>query len=157
MKPKLTLEEKCAAMHARAELKRVEARRRSARNAMRKRRRTLERRNVKHVQEWRAKKKAEKKAEHHAVLMAEKAERDARRVARQEKNALDLRKHGTAQAGFVAGWQAVVPQTDEELKALSWSKRYREAYTRGAVEKRSNQELMEASRRSAPEPINIKL
>jgi hypothetical protein len=142
-------------MLARKEKKRVNARRGSARRAMRKRR--FKAKEVRRVQRFRKKKKAEAKAARHIVLMAEKAARDARRVARQQKKALDLRKRGTAQAGFTAGWLAVAPQTDEELKALSWAKRYREAYAHGASEKRRCQELMEVQEKALPQPNTITL
>jgi hypothetical protein len=119
----------------------VEHRKAAARRAMRKRR--FKAKEVRRVQKYRAKKKAEAKTARHVVLMAEKAARALRCAVREEKKACDMRKHATAQAGFVAGWSAVVPQTDEELKALSWSRRYREAYAHGAAEKRRCQELME--------------
>jgi cell division septum initiation protein DivIVA len=90
---------------------------------------------VRRVQRYRTKKKAEKKAARHAVLMAEKAARDARRVARQEKKALDLRKHSTQRQGFCDGYNSAAPKSEAELKAQSWAKRYREGYAKGRAEK----------------------
>jgi hypothetical protein len=145
-------------MLARKEQKRADARRASARNAMRKRRRTLERKNIRHVQEWRAKKKAEKKAERHAVLMAEKAARDIRRVARQEKKALDLRKHATQRQGFCDGYNAAAPMTEAQLKGLSYAKRYRIGYAEGRAEKQRVDVLLLAQRsRLTPTPVTIQL
>lgn len=90
---------------------------------------------MRRVQRYRTKKKAEKKAARHAVLMAEKAARDARRVARQEKKALDLRKHSTQRQGFCDGYNSAAPKSEAELKAQSWAKRYREGYAKGRAEK----------------------
>jgi len=154
------LEQAQRAMLARKEQKRADAKRASARKAMRKKRRTLERKNVRHVQEWRARKKAEKKAARHTVLMAEKAARDARRVARQEKKACDLRKHATERQGFVDGYTTITPQTDAELKALSWAKRYREGYAKGRAEKERVNDLLAAEQAryaTTPAPATIQL
>ena len=145
-------------MLARKEQSRADARRTSARKAMRKRRRTLERKNIRHVQEWRAKKKTEKKAARHIVLMAEKAARDARRVARQEKKALDLRKHATQRQGFCDGYNSAAPKTDAELKAQSWAKRYRIGYAEGCAEKQRVDALLLAQQsRLTPAPVTIQL
>jgi len=104
-----------------------------------------------------ARKKAVKAA-HHAVLMAEKAARNARRIARQEKRELNLRKHGTEKAGWLAGWHAATPLTEPELKALSFARRYVEAYVHGAAEKWRYQELMATQQTPAvPQPQSIKL
>jgi hypothetical protein len=132
-------------MLARKEQKRASARRASARRASLKRH--FKSKEVRRVTAWRKRKKAEKKAARHLEIVAEKAARALSRAVREEKKACDMRKHATAQAGFVAGWSAVVPQTDQELKALSWSRRYREAYAHGAAEKRRSQELMAAQQR----------
>lgn len=143
-------------MLERGEKKSAERRKAIARRAMRKRR--FKAKEVRRVQRYRKKKKAEAKAVHHIVLMAEKAARDARRVARQEKKALDLRKHATERQGFCDGYNSGAPKTEAELKAQSWTKRYREAYAQGACEKRRCQELMEAQQKPAtPAPITIQL
>jgi hypothetical protein len=112
------------------------------------RKRGFKAREVKRVQAWRKRKKAQARAARHLEIVAEKAARAQRRAVREEKKACDMRKHATAQAGFVAGWSAEVPQTDDELKALSWAKRYRESYAHGAAEKRRCQELVESTTRT---------
>jgi hypothetical protein len=139
-------------MKARNEQKQLEAHRKSARDGMRKIRRTLERKNVKHVQAWRDKKRAEAKAAKRAANKAEKEARDARRVVRQEKQALDLRKHATERQGFCDGYNSTAPLSDAELKAQSWAKRYREAYAEGRAEKQRVDLLLEheAAKRLTP-------
>jgi len=140
-------------MLARKELKRASARRASARRASLKRH--FKSKEVRRVTAWRKRKKAAR----HLEIVAQKAARALRRAVREEKKACDMRKHATAQAGFVVGWSAVVPQRDEELKARSWSRRYREAYAHGAAEKRRCQELMAAQQRTALQltPATIQL
>jgi hypothetical protein len=137
---------------------RTEAKRASARKAMRKRRKPA--REVRRVQRYRKKKKAEQKAARPAVLMAEKAARDARRVARQEKHACDLRKHATQRQGFVDGYNTMTPQTKPELKAQSWAKRYREAYAQGRTERQRCDVLLAQQQQAAqttPSPVTIRL
>ncbi len=143
-------------MLARKEKKRVNARRASARRAMRKRR--FKAKEVRRVQRFRKKKKAETKAARHAVLMAEKAARDTRRIARQEKRASDLRKHATERQGFCDGYNSVAPKTETELKAQSWAKRYREGYAKGRAEKQRVDALLLAQQsRPTPAPVTIQL
>ena len=91
--------------------------------------------------------------------MAEKAARDARRVARQEKKALDLRKHATERQGFCDGYNSAAPKTEAELKAQSWAKRYREAYAKGRAEKQRCDLVLEqeAARRLTAAPLTIRL
>ena len=134
----------------------VEHRKAAARRAMRKRR--FKAKEVRRVQKYRAKKKAEAKAARHAVLMAEKAARDARRVARQEKKALNLRKHATERQGFCDGYNSAAAKTESELKAKSWAKRYREGYARGRAEKQRVDALLLAQQsRYTPAPVTIQL
>jgi hypothetical protein len=143
-------------MLARKEKKRVNARRASARRAMRKRR--FKAKEVRRIQRFRKKKKAEAKAARHIVLMAEKAARDARRVARQQKKALDLRKHATERQGFCDGYNSGAPKTEAELKALSWAKRYRIGYAEGRAEKQRVDALLLAQQvRLTSAPVTIQL
>lgn len=143
-------------MRARIEHDKVERRKAAARRAMRKRR--FKAKEVRRVQRFRKKKKAEAKAVHHAVLMAEKAARDTRRIARQEKKALDLRKHATERQGFCDGYNSAVPKTEAELKAQSWAKRYRIGYASGRAEKqRVDALLFTQQTRPTPAPATIRL
>ena len=114
---------------------------------------------MRRVQRFRKKKKAEAKAARHAVLMAEKAARDARRVARQEKKALDLRKHSTQRQGFCDGYNAVTPMTEAQLKGLSYAKRYRIGYAEGRAEKQRVDALLtqQQQARLTPAPVPIQL
>jgi hypothetical protein len=146
-------------MIKRKEKRQVDARRKSARDAMRKRRHTLERKNVRHVQEWRAKKKSEAKAAKRATNKAEREARDTRRIARQEKKALDLRKHATERQGFCDGYNAAAPKTEAELKTQSWAKRYREGYAKGRAEKQRVDALLtqQQQARLTPSPVTIRL
>jgi hypothetical protein len=143
-------------MRARIEHDKVERRKTAARRAMRKRR--FKAKEVRRVQRFRKKKKAEAKAARHIVLMAEKAARDMRRIARQEKKALDLRKHATERQGFCDGYNSAAPNTDAELKAQSWAKRYREGYAKGRAEKQRVDALLLAQQsRLIPAPVTIQL
>lgn len=153
----LTLEQSQAAMLERKAQRQADARRKSARDAMRKRRRTLERRNVRHVQEWREEQRKKARAARHLEIVTEKAARDARRIAREEKKALNLRKHATHQAGFVAGWQATdqIVQTDDQLKALSYSRRFRTGYAEGHVQRQQADALLHQKPATTPEPSAV--
>jgi hypothetical protein len=152
------LEKTMAELHADKEAKRLKAKRKSARDAMRKRRRTLERKNVRHVQEWRAKKKKEAKAARTAENKRLKTERVERRAIREAKKALDLRKHATQHAGFIEGFQTKTPQSDSELKAMSWSQRYRTGYSEGAAEKRRYEAILnQYARPTPPASVAIRL
>lgn len=143
-------------MRAHIAQNKVERRKAAARRAMRKRR--FKAKEVRRVQRYRTKKKAEAKAAHHVVLMAEKAARDTRRVARQEKTALDLRKHATERQGFCDGYNSVAPKTEAQLKGLSYAKRYRIGYAEGRAEKqRVDALLLTQQPRLTPAPVTIQL
>lgn len=152
------LEQAQSAMLARKEQKRADAKRASARECMRKKRRYYERKNVRHVQVYRKRKKAEARAARHLEIVAEKAARAQRRAVREEKKACDLRKHATERQGFVDGYNAAAPKTDAELKAQSWANRYREGYAKGRAEKLRVDALLLAERwRYTPAPVTIQL
>jgi hypothetical protein len=62
--------------------------------------------------------------------------------AKITRKAFYLRTHATDHAGHIDGWTAATPKTDAELKAESWSRRYRAAYAQSAAEKVRITELM---------------
>jgi hypothetical protein len=135
----------------------VDRRRATARRAMRKLR--FKAKEVRRVTQYRKRKKAEALAAWHAKNRAEREARAARKAEREAKRALDLRKHATRHAGFVDGYNAVTPLTEAELKALSFARRYVDAYTQGAAEKRRCETLLTLRRQAAqptpaPFPIN---
>jgi len=136
---------------------RIEAKRASARKAMRKHR--FKAKEVRRVTAWRKKKNAEAKAARHAMNKSIREARDARRVARQEKKALDLRKHATARQGFVDGYNAVTPLAEAKLKTLSFARRYREAYAQGRAERQRCDVLLAQQQQAAqtiPSPVTIR-
>ena len=113
---------------------------------------------VRRVTAWRKKKNAEAKAAWHAMNKSIREARAAHRVARQDKRALDLRKHATQHAGWLAGFTTMTPQTKAELKAQSWAKRYREAYAEGRAERqRCDTLLIQQQAQTTPVPVTIRL
>ena len=76
---------------------------------------------------------------------------------RVRQKALNLRKHATDHQGHVDGWTVAVPVADAELKSLSWSRRYREAYAQSAVEKVRMLATMARQQTPVVQPATIKL
>ena len=69
-----------------------------------------------------------------------------------------LRRQATQQHGFSEGWTAVVPKTEAELKALSFSGRFIVAYLGAVTERqRVNMVVTKQNKPAAPRPVTIKL
>lgn len=68
-----------------------------------------------------------------------------------------LRKHATANDGWVTGWNATAPLTEAELKALSYAKRYIEKYVEAVVKKQQWLESMAAQQAPKPHVVPIAL
>ena len=134
--------------------RKAEKRRIHKRNYMRRYMRRVRRRakEVRRVQAWRKRKKAEVKAVWHAANKARRDAVTARRIARQERKAFQLRKHATAPQGFCDGFQSTAPKSDAELKTLSYTHLYRTGYEHGCAEKLRVQTLVAAQQHAAAQP-----
>jgi hypothetical protein len=118
---------------------------------------------VRHKDKLRQRKhrKVVKQREREVKRQVKLAKSAARQKVVEEKQRLkdwQLRKHATAHQGTIDGFGAATPLDETQLKALSFSMRYRTAYLEAAAEKQQWLAAMSAQQNTPTvQPVVIKL